>query len=160
GDTIDLDIYDPLRRKAHTRVRLWGVDTPEKGWNGRPAMYYGEQATTFVAQHVLGKTVRIELHPRKRTRDKYDRLLAYVWLPETGQMLNELLVETGHAYADLRFDHLYKARFVRLERTARKQKRGLWAAVRPEQWPAWRRRMVRASGPKSRPAPASHARPR
>ena len=50
------------------------------------------------------------------------------------------LVETGHAYADVRFDHVYKQRFVALERRARKAGIGLWATVTPEQYPPWRQR--------------------
>ena len=41
-------------------------------------------------------------------------------------MLNALLVEQGYAYADTRFDHIYKQRFIELENLARRKGYGLW----------------------------------
>jgi endonuclease YncB( thermonuclease family) len=142
GDTMDLDVLDGLRSRSYTRVRLWGIDSPEGPRNGRPGMYYGDQATDRVAKLVLNNQVQLRLHPGKETRGKYGRLLAYIHLPETDQVLNELLVQSGHAYADLRFDHIHMSHYKWLEKQAREQGRGLWAAVQREQWPEWRRRMV------------------
>jgi micrococcal nuclease len=144
GDTIDLDVPDVVQNRPHTRVRLWGVDTPEKARDGQPGMYYADQATAFTTQQVLGKPVRVQLHPGKGTRDRYRRLLAYVALPDAQETLNERLVETGSAYADRRFGHVHMDRFLQLEERARREGRGLWQAVTPQQWPPWRQRMVPA----------------
>jgi micrococcal nuclease len=140
GDTIDVDIPDGRRRV--TRIRLWGVDCPETAHEkGRQDAYFGRQATDFVRQEVVGRRVRLELEPNHRSRDKYGRLLAYVYLAETGQMLNEVLITRGLAYADRRFPHVFKHRFAGLEKKAVKHKAGLWAGVTPQQMPAWRQRM-------------------
>jgi micrococcal nuclease len=144
GDTIDLDVPDPVQKRPRTRVRLWGVDTPEKARAGQPGMYYADQATAFTTDQVLGKSVRVQLHPGKGTRDKYRRLLAYIALPDAQETLNERLVETGSAYADRRFAHMHMDRFLQLEDQARREGRGLWQAVTPQQWPPWRQRMVPA----------------
>lgn len=143
GDTIDLDVADQIQRRRHTRVRLWGVDTPEAPRDDRPGMHYAEQATAFTNRLVLDKSVEVKLHPGKKTRGKYGRLLAYIHLPQSGEVLNELLVKTGHAYADRRFDHRHMSHYKWLERQAEKQRRGLWTDAMPEQWPAWRQRMVK-----------------
>jgi len=142
GDTIDLDVADQVQRRRHTRVRLWGVDTPEAPRDDRAGMYYAEQATAFTSRLVLGKSVEVRLHPGKKTRGKYGRLLAYIHLPQSGEVLNELLVKTGHGYADRRFDR-HMSHYKWLERQADKQRLGLWAEAMPEQWPAWRQRMVK-----------------
>ena len=140
GDTLDVNIPD--HKKSKTRIRLWGVDAPEVGHHGTEPMYYGEQSSAFVRDTVLDRQVRIELSP-VRTRGKYGRLLAYVYDADTGRMLNESLLTTGHAYADTRFDHLRKNEFTRLERRARKERLGLWKQVRTEDLPAWKRRADR-----------------
>lgn len=154
GDTVDLDVPDVQQQRQTTRVRLWGVDTPEKARGKREAMHFADQATAFVVARVQGKAVQVRLHPSKDTRGKYGRLLAYLVMPETQQVLNELLVATGHAYADHRFDHQHMERYVQLEGTARRQRRGLWAQATPEQWPAWRRRMVEPDQPQPAAATA------
>jgi endonuclease YncB( thermonuclease family) len=131
GDTLDID--EPDRDRISTRIRLWGVDTPETKDPRKPVGYFGPQASAFTHRCCDGKSVRIELLPGK-TRDRYDRLLAYVWLPD-GTMLNRELVRQGFGYADPRFDHPYKSEFAALQAEARRARLGLWKAVHPAQLP-------------------------
>jgi len=140
GDTLDLETPDVNR--DHTRVRLWGGDTPEVSASGRDAMFYGREAFEFARASLSGRDVTLLLI-RGKTRDRYGRLLAYLRLPGDEQTFNERLVEEGYAYADGRFDHPYKERFLKTEHKARKQRRGLWASVRPDQMPKWRQRRER-----------------
>ncbi len=137
GDTIDIDIPDG--RFNHTRIRLWGVDTPETKSKEYGVMYYGPEASEFTKKLSLGKAVTIYLDTTKRTRDKYDRLLAYVKLPD-GRFLNEVLVSEGFAYADLRFRHSFYNKYQQLESSARSLKKGLWEKVTREQLPEWLQR--------------------
>lgn len=140
GDTLDIDVPDG--KKSVTRLRLWGVDCPEVAHAKEESdAYFGREAADFVQEHYTGRRVRLELDPNHNVRDKYGRLLAYVYSESDGEMLNELLVTEGLAYADRRFDHALKHRFVELEKKAAKAKMGLWAEVKPEQMPAWRQRM-------------------
>ena len=135
GDTLDIDIPDGARRR--TRIRLWGVDTPETGAGEREEMYFGPESSAYAQRTMLHRLVRVELSP-VRTRDKYGRLLAYVYLVDTGEMFNELLIRTGHGYADRRFDHAYERRFERLEKEAQAAAIGLWEHVTFEDFPGWR----------------------
>lgn len=144
GDTIDIAVPD--RGRPHTRVRLWGVDTPEVGGHGRRAEPFGAEASVFTRQTVLNRQVRVELS-RERTRDRYGRLLAYVYLSDGGEMLNELLISTGRGYADRRFEHEFQARFWSAEDRARKAGAGLWASAPPDQPPEPKRRMDGGSEP-------------
>ncbi len=142
GDTIDVDLPDG--RKATTRIRLWGVDCPEIAHDPEETgAYFGEIAKDFVQEHVHGRRVRLALDPNRDPRDKYGRLLSFVYLADSGEMLNELLVQEGLAYADRRFDHAYNLRFQTLEKRAAKKAVGQWADVSVEQMPAWRQRMLK-----------------
>ncbi len=139
GDTVDLD--EPDAGKPFTRVRLWGVDSPElTGENG--PMHFAGEAKAFAEQSLLDRRVYIVLAPQD-TRDRYGRLLAFVQAERGATMFNELLVEQGFAYADPRFDHPYKDRFMALEKRARGEGAGLWATVMPKNMPPWRQRHER-----------------
>jgi len=138
GDTIDVVAADG--RAPTTRVRFWGVDTPELAGESAPSMHHGPEASEFTRAALSGAQVRLILSPT-RTRGLYGRLLAYVHVEPSGPMINEELVATGHAYADWRFPHPFQRRYRDLEATARRQGRGLWSTVTPELLPPWRRRM-------------------
>lgn len=127
-------------QSAFTRVRLWGVDTPEVEGSRDGAMHFGAEASAFTKRALAGHTVRLVLDA-ERTRDIYGRLLAYTYLDDDPVSLNERLIEGGFAYADLRFDHAYRARFEALEKHARKSNTGLWLNLQPNQMPAWRQRI-------------------
>jgi micrococcal nuclease len=131
GDTLDVDIPDG--RWPRTRVRLWGVNTPETAKPGQAAEHFGPEAGAFARHLAEGRPVRLELLAHD-TRGKYGRLLAYVYLPD-GSMLNRTLIVEGYGYADPRFPHREMAEFRRHMKQARDARRGLWKDVRPDQLP-------------------------
>lgn len=143
GDTIDIDIPDGPHKS--TRIRLWGVDTPETVRPDTPPQHYGPQASQFTKDTVQGKIVRIELEPQRNTRDKYNRLLGYVRLSD-GRLLNAILIEQGYGYADPRFDHKRKAEFARLQSAARKGRLGLWKDLKQEDLPDYLRGKIALPG--------------
>ena len=136
GDTIDIDIPDVNHN--HTRIRLWGVDSPETQSQYTDVKYFGPEAADFTAKLALGKQVTVYLDEHG-TRGKYGRLLAYVKLPDD-RFLNEVLLTEGFAYTDLRFRHSLYQKYKQLEASARRQKKGLWENVSPEQLPEWLQR--------------------
>jgi micrococcal nuclease len=136
GDTIDIDVPDG--KYDRTRIRLWGIDTPETKHPETGVMYFGPQASDFTKKLTLGKQVTVYLEEH-RTRGKFGRLLAYVQLPD-GKFLNKVLLTEGFAYADLRFRHSFYNRYRQLEAAARSQRKGLWEKVTREQLPEWLRR--------------------
>ena len=155
GDTLDIDAPDtdkPVGRRdqggsVQTRIRLWGVDTPELARNGRPEMHFAKAAKEFAEQTLRGKEVNVVLAPEK-TRDKYGRLLAYVFCERGGRMFNEMLLEKGFAFADVRFKHPHKKQFESAEKRARKNNIGLWAGLTLDQMPAWKQRAERDAAPR------------
>lgn len=124
GDT--LDVAAPDGRSPVTRVRLWGVDTPELAdrREGRAAEPLAEEAAAFAREYCTGQRVRLHLESH-RPRGRYGRVLAYVELPD-GTRLNELLLTHGLATADNRWPHRHAERYDLLEQQARFEKVGLW----------------------------------
>jgi len=137
GDTLDID--HPDGQYDTTRVRLLGVDTPEKANENNAAMYYADEATAFVQDLAEGRRVAIHLDEVGDVRGKFGRLLAYVELPD-GSILNERIVLEGYGYADTRFPHRDYTRYIELQNQARRLQEGLWADVQPDQWPRWLQR--------------------
>ena len=129
GDTLVLENGE--------RVRLIGIDTPEmhesskldrdsqrSGQDVRTIIALGKKSYAFTRNLVEGKRVRLEFDVEKR--DRYERLLAYVYLLD-GTFVNAEIIKQGYAslmtyppnvkYVDL-FKDLY--------REARENNRGLW----------------------------------
>ena len=137
GDTIDIDIPDV--NDSYTRIRLWGIDTPETKNPKVGVMYFGPEAAEFTRKSVLGKPVTVYIDEGNSTRCKYGRLLAYVKLRNDG-FLNEVLLTEGYAYADMRFRHSLYNKYKQLDAGARSLKKGLWGKVTHEQLPEWLQR--------------------
>ncbi len=115
GDTILLSNGE--------KVRYIGINTPEIHHPTRGKESYGEEAKEANRRLVEGKTVRLEFDVQQR--DKYGRLLAYVHLD--GQMVNRTLVREGYAeVATYPPNVRHQVEFVKLQREAREQQRGLW----------------------------------
>jgi micrococcal nuclease len=125
-------------------VRLAGIDAPEMHPKDRPRDYWADRATTYAAARTKDQSVTLQL-PEIRSRDKYDRLLAYVFLPNH-EMLNEALIRDGQAYVYRLASSDYQGQFEQSENAARTGKRGLWKEVTMEQMPEWRRQWMRENG--------------
>jgi micrococcal nuclease len=124
GDTI---VVSP-----NERVRLIGVDTPETAHPVKAVQCFGREAKEFTRRMADGQTVRLVLDQSnavRRHRDKYGRILAYVYL-EDGTQLNADLIRRGYAHAYTRFPFRYIVEFRALEREARRQEVGLWSGCR------------------------------
>jgi micrococcal nuclease len=120
GDTIDVTIDG-----RHDRVRLIGIDAPEKRTEERPAEPFAKEATAFARRLARGRTVTLAADPGREDRDRYGRLLRYVFLPD-GRCLNLELVCQGYARAYTRFRHARQREFRACEKEARAQGRGMW----------------------------------
>jgi micrococcal nuclease len=118
GDTIEV-----LHNKRAERIRLSGIDCPEKG------QAYGHKAKNAVADLVFGKEVMLQTHGL----DKYGRTIADVLL-QNGKNVNQELVKDGWCWWYRKYA---PANFVleKLEKDARDSKNGLW--VDPTPVPPW-----------------------
>lgn len=116
-------------------VRLLGIDAPEHKPSQRDRYYqrWGIAPSTLRRINQTGKAYLIEsvkgqtvvLKTEKKQRDRYNRLLAYVYLPD-GQLLNRLMLKKGYAVVYRRFDFAFKENFLEAETEARCNKLGLW----------------------------------
>lgn len=114
---------DTLLLTNGERVRLIGVDTPETKHPKKPVQRFGKEAYLFTKGMVEGKEVRLEYDWQRR--DRYNRLLAYVYLLD-GTFLNVEAIKQGYGFAYTSFPFKYLEEFRRYEREARENKRALW----------------------------------
>ena len=122
GDTIRVRLGG-----TEERVRYIGVDTPETVKPGTPVQCFGKAASAFNARLVRARTVRLVFDAERR--DRYGRLLAYVYREPDGLFVNAELVRRGYAQPLTIAPNVAHAdEFRRLARTARRGERGLWAA--------------------------------
>jgi micrococcal nuclease len=142
GDTLDVDVRDEVQGKDHTRIRLWGVDTPETVKPNTPKQHFGPEASRFTKRFCTGKQVRLELVKTRATRGKYGRLLAYV-SGQDGTCLNAELIRRGYGYSDPRFPHPRKAEFRDLQRAARQNRDGLWDEARNSDLPYYYKKKIK-----------------
>lgn len=120
GDTIVVDLFG----KSET-VRLIGVDTPETHHPSRPVQCFGVAATKFTTELIGDSSVRLELDPTNTNRDRYDRLLRYVYL-EDGRLVNAEIIKQGYGFAYLSFPFTKQAEFELYELQAEINSLGLW----------------------------------
>jgi endonuclease YncB( thermonuclease family) len=115
---VDGDTIEVLHSLRAERIRLHGVDAPEK------SQAFGSRARQFTAGLVFGRIVIV----REKGRDRYGRTVAEIALPD-GRILNRELVANGFAWHYKRYSS--DLDLARLEETARAQKKGLWVDAHP-----------------------------
>ncbi|HEX8322274.1 MAG TPA: thermonuclease family protein [Tepidisphaeraceae bacterium] len=136
GDTIVVD--GPGMENEHVRLR--GVDAPEVAHGGQPDMHFGPQAKQYLAGRLTGKPITLKFDGTEK-RDRYQRLLGYVYLDET-DCVNVALVRDGMAYVDRRFKTMLQSQLEQSETQARNKGVGLWKDVTTEQQPPWRQKWL------------------
>ncbi|MBI4496326.1 MAG: thermonuclease family protein [Chloroflexi bacterium] len=116
-------------------LRLIGIDTPEVVDPRTDIQCYGPEASARAKALLEGKRVRIQGDSTQDTRDRYGRLLAYVWL-EDGTFYNLVMVQEGYA-REYTYDraYQYQADFRAAEAEAKATKWGLWGACAVEAAP-------------------------
>ena len=129
---------DTLKLESGERVRLIGIDTPEmhesnklykdsqrSGEDVSTIQKLGRRAYEFTRKLVEGKRVSLEFDVEKY--DKYNRLLAYVYLKDSKTFVNAEIVKQGYAsLMTIPPNVKYANLFSQLYQEARKERRGLW----------------------------------
>lgn len=122
GDTFSVKIDDKVEM-----VRVIGIDSPETGEKYRDKECYGKEATERAVELLGGGKVRLEADPTQADRDKYDRLLRYVYLAD-GTFFNLVMIEEGFAeeytFEGLAYEH--QKDFLEVENFAKDNGEGLW----------------------------------
>jgi micrococcal nuclease len=124
GDTIHVAVAG-----REETVRYIGVDTPESVKPGTPVQCFAKRASAFNARLVAGERVRLVRDAEER--DRYGRLLAYVYRARDDRFVNAALVRGGYAVPlTIPPNVAHAERFRELAATARRKGRGLWSACR------------------------------
>jgi endonuclease YncB( thermonuclease family) len=129
GSVLDGDTIEVLRNQHPERIRLSGIDCPEKG------QAYGQRAKQAASVLLFGKEVTIQTHGR----DRYGRTIGDVILSD-GTNVNHTLVKDGWCRWYRKYapgDTVLKG----LEKDAREAKKGLW--VDPHPVPPWVYRKIK-----------------
>ncbi|SHH32837.1 Endonuclease YncB, thermonuclease family [Anaerosphaera aminiphila DSM 21120] len=123
---------DTIRTSQGEKIRLIGINTPESKNNKEE---FGEEAYLYVRDLIEGKEVYLE--EDISDRDKYDRMLRYVWLKEPEQIdkntvenynLSGILLKEGLAKKyTFEPDIKYRDYFSEIQDTAREEKIGMWS---------------------------------
>jgi endonuclease YncB( thermonuclease family) len=122
GDTIAVDMNGSVET-----IRMIGIDTPETHRPNTPVQCYGPEAAAYTERLIGTNKIRLQADPLDTNRDRYGRLLRYVYLPD-GRLIESELISNGYAFAYKLFPFEKKAEFTALENQAKTDKKGLWAA--------------------------------
>jgi len=127
GDTIVVN----MNGKYET-IRFVGIDTPETHKPNTPVQCYGPAAAAATKNLIshAGSKVRLGSDPESTNRDRYDRLLRYVYLPD-GTLVNKWLIENGDAFYYPYFPFTKSAEFKQAEDKAIAAHKGLWGNCTP-----------------------------
>jgi micrococcal nuclease len=122
GDTITVDMNG-----ADETIRMIGVDTPETHRPETPVQCYGPQAADYTRNLIGSNKVRLAADPLNTNRDRYGRLLRYVYLPN-GTLVEAQLIKNGYGFAYTSFPFEKRDEFVNYETAAKQTDSGLWGA--------------------------------
>lgn len=127
GDTIAVDMNGKVEI-----VRFIGIDTPETHKPNTPVQCYGAAAAAHTQNAIkaAGNKVRLASDSLDTDRDRYGRLLRYVYLAD-GTLLNELNIREGYAFYYPYFPFSKKTEFKAAQDDARAAQKGLWGACNP-----------------------------
>jgi endonuclease YncB( thermonuclease family) len=123
-DIIDGDTIKVNTQSGEERIRLIGIDTPEMS----PKECFAQEATDKLESLILNKEIWLEDDKTQANRDRYQRLLRYIYLDQTiDDSINEFLIKEGYAY-QYTYNKMYKYQedFREAEEYAQDNKLGLW----------------------------------
>lgn len=125
GDTIIVNM------NGHPEtIRFIGVDTAETHKPNTPVQCFGPQAASYTKQRIGQQRVQLVSDPLSTNRDRYGRLLRYVYLPD-GTNLNLELIRKGYGFYYPYFPYTKSASFSVAEQLAIAEHLGIWAKCHP-----------------------------
>ncbi len=125
GDTIKVD----MNGKVET-IRFIGMDTPETHDPRKPVECFGLAAAAYTKQVIGSGPVRLEADSLSTNRDRYDRLLRYVYTSDN-KLVEAEDIKNGYAFAYVSFPFSKLEEFRGYEMEARTQNKGLWSGCKP-----------------------------
>ena len=122
GDTIEVSLNGKKEM-----VRLIGIDAPETVDPRKTIECFGKEASEKTKEILNGKIITLESDPTQGNRDKYGRLLRYVFINELN--INKLMISEGfaHEYTYQSNPYKYQSEFENAQKQAKKSRVGLWS---------------------------------
>ena len=155
GDTIKVQLGDTIET-----IRFIGMDTPETKDPRKPVQCFGKEASSRMQHYVQSKKVRLESDPSQGDRDKYGRLLRYVY-GEDGQNIAYEMIKGGYAHEyTYRLPYKYQSQFQTAEKQARGSSAGLWSSATCSGETNQQHPPAPAPAPQPAPKPQPAAQPR
>ncbi|MBE2216677.1 MAG: thermonuclease family protein [Ignavibacteria bacterium] len=138
---FDGDTFEAEANGKKEKVRMLGIDTPEKfdsdkltrdiertKRDSETIKKLGELSSVYTRNLLDGKKVLLEPDKTQDDKDKYGRLLRYVYL-EDGTFVNKKIVAEGYAVVFRKFKVSKEKELIGAEEDARKEKKGLWGDI-------------------------------
>ena len=124
GDTIVVKVAD-----VEEKVRFIGMDTPETVDPRKPVQCFGKEASDETKKLLTGQEVLLKSDPTQDNKDKYGRLLRYVYLSD-GTFIDELLIKEGFAREyTYKIPYQFQKKFKADQASAKLSELGLWNPV-------------------------------
>lgn len=122
---IDGDTIEVLLNEKKEKIRVIGINTPEVVDPRKAVECFGKEASSFAKQILEGQTVILESDLSQQERDKYGRLLRYIFVNNID--FGKRMIAEGYAY-EYTYDSPYKYQleYKNAESEASEQKLGLW----------------------------------
>ncbi len=125
GDTIAVDMNGKKEK-----IRMIGVDTPETHDPRKSVECFGQAAAAYTKTLIGDKPVRLEADQLSTNRDRYDRLLRYVYTSDN-KLVEAEIIKNGYGFAYVSFPFSKLDEFRGYEKQARDQNKGLWSGCQP-----------------------------
>lgn len=125
---VDGDTIKVMHEGKETSVRFIGVNTPETVDPRKPIECFGREASDHLKNLLSGKKVKLQRDDTQTDRDKYGRILRYVYLDD--QDINLAIISNGYGYEytyNGAFPYAKQAAYKQAQKDAETNKRGLWA---------------------------------
>lgn len=124
---VDGDTFTIKLGSQTTKVRVIGIDTPESVDPRRPVQCFGKEASARASALLSGKNVWLEVDPNQDTRDRFGRLLRFVWIDNTSDF-GLTMIRDGFAL-EYTYDlpYRYQAQYRSAQVAAKEADAGLWS---------------------------------
>lgn len=123
GDTVTVSIEG----ESET-IRIIGINSPETVDPRKSVECFGQKASSMAKEQLAGKKIQLESDTTQGERDKYGRLLRYIWLDDGISDFGALMIQNGYAYEyTYNTPYKYQAKYKQLQKDAEGAKKGLWA---------------------------------
>lgn len=126
---VDGDTFRAIINDKEYTIRMLSIDTPESVKANTDIEYYGKESSEYTCKRLTNaKKIELEYDEKSDKFDKYDRLLAWVFIDN--KLLQEELVEKGYAkvaylYNDYKYNDILKEK----QELASAKEIGIWDSV-------------------------------